>query len=246
MSNIRVSNDQNESIDEAVLHLLSLIEDLVDKQHKAYVTIGLTGGSLIKLLSAGVNKKRESFLKYSSKLKFFFADERFVSFTDVESTYKSYLDLNFFNDLNIPQENIYPINPNLSDVQQCADDYERLLKPLLNTSTNGFDILILGLGPDGHICSLFPGHELFTNKTHTRVVMPISDSPKPPPNRVTLTLPIVNNSTHAFFCTYGESKAAILNKIIKERDQSLPAACVQLKNESQVIWFLDKQAASKL
>ena len=243
MSNtVIVSNSQTESIDEALTYLLEIIEKLIDKEEKKFVTVGLTGGSLIKLLSSGVGKYRERFLKYSSRLKFIFGDERFVPFTSEDSTYKIYVDNKFFEQLNVPSENVFAIKADAENVAECAEDYENRIKPLLN-SNNGFDILILGHGPDGHICSLFPDHKLFTEK-QTKLVVPISDSPKPPPERVTLTLDAVNNSSYVLFCSYGESKAAIIKQIILDKDEALPAAAV--KPVHSVKWYIDKGAAKLL
>ena len=239
---VNVSNTTNESIDEAVVYLLEIIENLIDKENKAFVTIGLTGGSLIKLLSNGVIKHKERFLNYSSKLKFIFGDERFVPFTSEDSTYKAYVENNFFENLNIPNENVYAIKADAENVEKCAEDYENRIKPLLN-SNNGFDILILGHGPDGHICSLFPNHRLFTDR-QTKIVVPIDDSPKPPPERVTLTLDVVNQSSFILFCSYGESKATIIKQIVLDKDETLPAAAVKPINS--VRWFIDKGAARLL
>lgn len=71
-----------------------------------------------------------------------------------------------------------------------------------------FDALILGVGPDGHTCSLFPGHKLCEETSVW--VAPISDSPKPPSNRITFTFPILNNARYCAFIATGSSKADIL------------------------------------
>ena len=85
----------------------------------------------------------------------------------------------------------------------------------MHVMNNGFDVLILGHGPDRHICSLFPNHRLFTEKQSDRIVVPINDSPKPPSERVTLTLDVVNNSSFILFGSFGESKASFIKQILK-------------------------------
>lgn len=151
-------------------------------------------------------------------------------------------------------------------VNEAAKDYiQKMSQYFAPYDLPRFDALILGVGPDGHTCSLFPGHKL-CDETSVWVA-PISDSPKPPPNRITFTFPILNNARYCAFIALGSSKAAILkvscddfsllffNKLqgssliyfqrILKDDEELPANLVQPINGS-VQWLLDEAAAKLL
>ena len=237
-----------ESVDESISFFVTYLHEIIVKLLSQYtsgqfVTIGLSGGSLIKQLSTELIKRKETFSPLVPRLKFLFCDERFVPLNHEDSTYFGYVKL--FDELNISKENVYAIKADAESVEACAIDYETRLRPLLN-SNQGFDILIMGMGPDGHTCSLFPGHKLFT-ENDKRLVAPISDSPKPPPSRVTLTLEHINKSSYLLFCAYGESKAEMLRRILKEHDKSLPSASVQPALPNGVLkWFIDRPAAKLL
>lgn len=242
MSEIVVSENPTKSLCE---NIVQAIEILALTQE--FITIGLSGGSLITQLSDELPKYRQRIDPYITKLKLLFCDERFVPLDHDDSTFFGFSKKNFFKNLNIPSENVFPIKADSENVQECAVTYEKLIKKFLN-SNNGFDILLLGIGPDGHTCSLFPEHQSFIegSKSHF-LVMPVRDSPKPPPERVTLTLPFINNSSYLFFCAVGESKSSILKRILKDKDLTLPSANVRpIHREGILRWFIDPAAAKYL
>ncbi|KAH0508382.1 6-phosphogluconolactonase [Microtus ochrogaster] len=145
--------------------------------------------------------------------------------------------------LPIPDSQVLTVNPALP-VEDAAEDYAGKLRQAFQGDTVPvFDLLILGVGPDGHTCSLFPGHPLLQEQE--KIVAPISDSPKPPPQRVTLTLPVLNAAQSIIFVATGEGKAAVLKRILEDKDSSLPATMVQPRTGA-LCWFLDEAAARLL
>ena len=125
--------------------------------------------------------------------------------------------------------------------QEAAEDYEMKLRQIYpDSSLPCIDLLLLGAGPDGHTCSLFPGHPLLNEKD--KWVAPIDDSPKPPPCRVTLTYPVINNASCSVFAMVGAKKAEIIKTLLKDRED-LPAGNIKSK---EVLWIIDKSAASLL
>jgi 6-phosphogluconolactonase len=96
------------------------------------------------------------------------------------------------------------------------------------------------MGPDGHTCSLFPGHPLLLEQ-HA-LVSPIEDSPKPPPRRITLTLPALAAARSVLFVAAGAAKAELLRRVLAN-DSSLPAALVKpAAGGESVRWFVDAAA----
>ena len=148
--------------------------------------------------------------------------------------------------------NVYAINDALS-AEGAADDYETCLKHLVKinvvdlSAASGFpkfDLMLLGMGPDGHVASLFPGHPLL--KENEKWVTFIKDSPKPPPERITFTFPVVNSSAYIALVVAGAGKAGVVQTALGNSQNSDKLPVQMVSPEGELTWFLDKAAASKL
>ncbi|MDN5724322.1 MAG: 6-phosphogluconolactonase [Propionibacteriales bacterium] len=125
------------------------------------------------------------------------------------------------------------VNPD-SGLDAAAADYDRELGETI------FDICLLGLGPDGHIASLFPGHA--SERTPGRVIA-VRQSPKPPPSRISLTLEVINNSVEVWFVATGAEKADAAARALNG-DDALPSG--RAHGSSRTNWWLDEAAAGHL
>ncbi|KAI4363722.1 hypothetical protein MLD38_019902 [Melastoma candidum] len=189
-----------------------------------------------------------------SKWHVFWLDERVVPKSHPDSNYKLAFD-GFLSYVPIPVENVYAINDALP-AEGAAEDYENCVRQLvtkkvmpLSTITGfpAFDLMLLGMGPDGHVASLFPGHPLLNE--NERWVTYIKDSPKPPPERITFTFPVINSSKYLAVVVAGLGEVEAVRKVLGSgdgdgHDSRLPAGMVSA--EGELTWFLDKDAASKL
>ncbi|XP_072255778.1 6-phosphogluconolactonase isoform X2 [Pyxicephalus adspersus] len=220
---------------------LSLTQLMINEsQGKSSFSLGLSGGSLVSLLTRELTKTTGLDTK---GWKVAMCDERLVPFTDPESTYGEYL-RQLIPSEKLSESQFITIDPSLS-VEECAADYTKKLREILpGNDIPVFDMLILGVGPDGHTASLFPGHSLL--QVTDQIVAPISDSPKPPAQRITLTLPVINAAKTVVFVATGDGKAAVLKRILQEEESDpLPAARVSPVNGT-LLWFLDETAAQHL
>lgn len=209
--------------------------------------LAVSGGSLPKTLAAALlaPSSGPDDVIHFSKWEIFFADERAVALDHPDSNYallKSELLDKIPADMGKPTVHTIDV-AHLDDVQELADTYEKLLVSSFAARDSVklpiFDLLLLGCGPDGHTCSLFPNHELL--RESDAWVAPISDSPKPPAKRITLTLPVVTHGIKIAFVATGAGKKDIMKEIF-EGGNGLPCALVNEGAGERVSWFVDEAA----
>jgi len=224
-------------------YIIKAQKESVEK--KGRFTVALSGGSLPKQLK---ELKGNPAVKWD-KWQVFYADERVVPLDHPDSNHNLCM-TELFQHVPIPPENIHSIDPTLlDDLDELADAYEKeLIREFAQKDSARFpvfDLILLGLGPDGHTCSLFPGHELLTEVD--RWVAPLDDSPKPPPKRITLTFPVLNHASRVVFVATGENKVDILPLILDEPEEyKLPASLVRPAQPGVVYWFVDNAASAKV
>ncbi len=209
--------------------------------------VAVSGGSLPKTLAAALlaPSTGDDDVVNFSKWEIFFADERAVPLDHADSNY-ALLKSEFLDKLPAGQEppTVHPIDvAHLDDTQELADTYEKMLVSSFAQRDSVrlpiFDLLLLGCGPDGHTCSLFPNHELL--RETDAWVAPIEDSPKPPPRRITLSLPVVTHAVHIAFVATGGGQKEIMKKIFDATDD-LPCTLVNEATGDRCSWFVDEAA----
>ncbi|TYH41059.1 hypothetical protein ES332_D12G290600v1 [Gossypium tomentosum] len=219
-------------------------------KEKGSFTVVLSGGSLIKSLRKLVEPPYVDAIDWST-WHVFWVDERVVPKDHDDSNYKLAF-VGFLSKVPILPGNVYAINDALS-AEGAADDYETCLKHLVKSNVLSvstatgfpkFDLMLLGMGPDGHVASLFPGHPLV--KENEKWVTFIKDSPKPPPERITFTFPVINSSAHIALVICGAGKAGPVHSALGNSQNSDPLPVQMVSPEGELVWFLDKDAASKL
>src|SRR6185436_2913377 len=133
----------------------------------------------------------------------------------------------------VPEGNIHRVHGENPDAAEAANEYEQTLLPL--------DLILLGLGTDGHTASIFPGSEVL-HETKRLVAAPWVE--KLNTYRITMTLPLLNNGASVLFLVSGAEKAEIVKEVI-EGPKKYPAQFVQ-PTDGELIWMLDRDAAGNL
>jgi 6-phosphogluconolactonase len=206
---------------------------------KGSFSVALSGGSTPRLVYARLVPAPLDW----HKVHFFWGDERCVPPDHPESNYRMAADV-LLNHISIPTENIHRIYGELS-AQAAAKRYEDDLRQMFTGELPHFDLILLGLGTDGHTASLFPN--LAALKESTRWVSPVRHRTPPLPlgDRVTLTLPVINAASHIVFIVSGADKAEILSAVMRETDlpDRLPTQRIS-PTSGTVTWLVDKAASS--
>ena len=176
-----------------------------------------------------------------SRTEFFWTDERAVSPDDPESNYGIARSL-WLQPAGVPSKQIHRMPADRSDLETAAREYADELRRIAGDPPV-LDLVLLGVGEDGHVASLFPGHAATSNEQ--ALVAVVADAPKPPPRRMTLTLPVLTSARRDIVAAMGKSKAPALRDGLEGRDSGLPIAAV-LHRSARLLLLLDPDAARNL
>ena len=215
-------------------------------EKRGQFTIALAGGStpksLYQLLSSDDFKKRIDW----SKTFFFFGDERDVLPDNAESNFRM-ADENLFALLNIAEANVFRWQTELSDAEEIAEKYAGAVKNFFVLAGNKlprFDLILLGMGNDGHTASLFPNTEALNEREKIAVANLVE---KLNTTRLTFTFPAINNARNIFFLVKGADKGEALKTVLEGKFQpgKFPAQAVKPTN-GELFWLVDGEAAALL
>ncbi len=179
-----------------------------------------------------------------NKTHLFLVDERFLSLDDKDSNYRM-LRETLLDRIEIPQENLHPVPVGRPTPQMSARAYEEELRLFFNLRLGQypeFDLILLGIGEDGHTASLFPGGPALKERHHLAVAVLLDEIRH---HRITITLPVINHGQEVVFLVSGKGKSAILEKIVNQKDPSLPASMV-IPDRGKLLFLSDLEAGSSL
>jgi 6-phosphogluconolactonase len=214
-------------------------------QENGRFALALSGGSTPRLLYSLLAEKFARQIPWK-KAHLFWGDERCVPKNHPQSNFRL-AEETLISRVPIPRQNIHRIPAELTLPPEAAQTYEKTLRQFfrangINDEGQTFDLILLGLGPDGHTASLFPGSRVLGEQDHW-VAAVLAPSTFRPRQRITLTLPAINKSVRAFFLVAGAEKRKIMTSILQNfRPSSRPFPAAMVKPQKGVTWFIDREA----
>jgi 6-phosphogluconolactonase len=237
---IRVLNTPADLFQAAATEFVMLAAQSV--RNSGRFTVALSGGSTPKSLYALLASGSVPSIPWK-KIFFFFGDERFVPPDHPDSNYRMARQAGLFS--KVPERNVFRVPTELTDADIAARTYEQTLRKFFGLQPGEFprfDLALLGLGPDGHAASLFPG----TAALHEKISLVVANwVEKFQSCRVTLTLPVLNRSACVMFLVSGSDKAKIVREVLNNEDANLPSQKVR-PADGRLLWLLDRAAGGGL
>lgn len=223
-------------------------EEVVHRANQAVTergrfTIALSGGSTPKSLFSLLAINARTTLPWD-RTYFFWSDERHVPPTDPDSNYRMANEA-MLSKVSIPPANIFRFEAENPDAAAAAKAYEASIRTFFQASGQipSFDLILLGMGPDGHTASLFPGTGGLQEKSRLVIANWVE---KLRTHRLTFTYPLINAARCVAFLVSGTDKAPVLHSVLEDvAGERYPAKLVH-PTDGKLIWFLDRAAASGL
>ncbi len=228
--------DLDELSNAAAKEVSELIRSVVAKKGK--FSLVLSGGSTPKGLYRLLATTHRESVPWGS-VSVFFGDERYVPHTDARSNYLMARET-LLDHIPIPSANVHPIPTDFSNPSDAAAAYESVLSAKIPGEGNSFDLVLLGMGGEGHTASLFPFTPSLDEKS--KWVVP-SDVPPVPHKRITLTYAVLNRSSAVYFLISGHDKREALKEVLSDAADyhKYPAKGIAPVN-GKLVWWVDSGA----
>lgn len=211
-------------------------------RRSGFMNVALSGGHTPIEFFRALAGRKESI--QWEKVHIFLVDERFVLPTDEDSNYHMIRET-LISHVRIPEENVHPVRTVGLNPNEGAAEYERSLRRHFGLKPGEFpcfDLIVLGLGEDGHTASLFRGSPMSLETDRWAAAVKPARAPH---DRITLTLPVINAARCVIFLVTGAQKAEALKRTVENKDPELPAARVK-PVEGSLFFLADKEAAGLL
>jgi 6-phosphogluconolactonase len=238
---IRILATPTDLFQAAAAEFARLASDAVRKSGR--FTVALSGGSTPKSLYQSLASGAFPTLPWD-KTYFFFGDERHVPPDHPDSNYRM-ANETMLSKVPVPTANVFRISAEMKDADAAASSYEQTLRDFFRlgpTNFPRFDLVMLGLGPDGHTASLFPGSPALSENRKLVVANWVE---KFKTHRLTFTFPVLNNAACVMFLAGGADKASILREVLENPQADLPSQGVRPTN-GRLVWMVDRAAAAEL
>jgi 6-phosphogluconolactonase len=234
------------SDDLAVAVAGALVLRLVEAQADGGIPhLALTGGSVADAIHRELTRLSEESEVGGevdwSRVVFWWGDERFVEPASPDRNERQAREA-FLDQVDVDPANVHPM-PSTESAESAEAGAAAYADELRSHGSGTFDIVMLGLGPDAHVASLFPG---FPQLDSDEIAVAVHDSPKPPPDRISLTLPCLNRARSVWFVVSGEAKAGAVALALADGTDVHDAPAAGVSGQAETIWFLDRAAASQL
>jgi len=229
--------DQSETIIFCVEHFINCAKEAI-KTH-GHFAVALSGGSTPKAIFEKLSTAPNSTEIDWTKILIFWGDERNVPPTDQSSNFRMAMDAGL-KTLSIPPQHVFRMEGE-ENIEENAKAYDAKIHEVLKERP--FDLVMLGMGEDGHTASLFPGTKALSETTSWVVA---NEVPSQKTTRMTLTLPCINRARNIVIYVLGKNKAEMVGKVLLEKhDPPFPIDRIGLP-ENKALWVLDTEAATPI
>ncbi len=206
------------------------------------VTVVLAGGSTPRGVYHALAGEHAGRIRWD-RVHLFFGDERCVPSEDPLSNYAMARE-SLISRIPVPDGNVHRIPAEIDPPAEAARHYEDSIRSFFGRGPGGppprFDLVLLGVGADGHTASLFPGHDALEERSLW--VAAVHSAAVVPPWRITLTLPVLDNARQVFFVVTGAAKAAVVRAILRDAPEARRYPAARVRGRERTVWFADRAA----